>query len=69
MKFIVGELVVKKTGGPAMLVIDNIDLTCQCVYKGTYISEKFSQVDLISLEGWMDKVMAEKKRKAKCYRK
>lgn len=63
MKFEVGDLVVKKTGGLAMLVIDNIDLTCQWVQKGRYVSGKFFQEDLISLEGWMDKVSESRKKK------
>ena len=53
MKFEVGELVVKTTGGPAMTVTDDIELVCLWADKGGWATQRFSQEELISLTDWM----------------
>lgn len=63
MKFIVGQLVVKKTGGSAMTVVDDIDLTCQWIQSGSYQEAPFQEADLMSLAEWIEIHHVTKKKK------
>lgn len=53
MKFEVGDLVVKRSGGIAMLVTDNVNLTCQWIEKGNYQTSEFCEHELVSLSDWI----------------
>jgi uncharacterized protein YodC (DUF2158 family) len=63
MKFVVGQLVVKKTGGPAMMVVDDLNLTCQWIHGGSYREEEFQEADLMSLSDWIEVHYVEKKKR------
>jgi len=51
MKFLPGTLVVKKAGGPVMLVID--EETYEWIEHGKYVYSILPQSDLISLSDYM----------------
>lgn len=56
MKFQVGDFVVKTTGGPAMFVTDNINLTCCWVESRGYRTQTFETSELVTLTDWMTRV-------------
>ena len=57
MNFTLGELVVLKTGGPAMLVVEGEGPTCMWVVDGAYVTRAFTRSDLISLREWMERAL------------
>lgn len=53
MKFPAGTPVVQRTGGPVMIVTDEIELTCTWAADGRYRIQEFQQEDLLTLTDWM----------------
>lgn len=65
-------MVVHKSGGPAMLVIEAEGPVCLWVSQGTYRMEKLHSSELVTLQTWMEIALnknSQKKRNGKEYGK